>query len=121
MNELIVLAKEAQKKSYSPYSNFKVGAALKAKNGQIYLGCNIENGAFAPSCCAERVAFYNAITNGVTKFEAIAIVGDKEPCFPCGVCRQVMLEFCDKDFKIIVNNKVYTLEQMQPYAFKLGE
>ena len=91
--KLIEKAKEAMLSSYSPYSNFRVGAALLTKNGKIYMGCNIENGAYSPSCCAERVAFYKAISEGEQEFEAIAVVGDNEPCYPCGVCRQVMREF----------------------------
>ena len=121
--KLIEKAKEAMLSSYSPYSNFKVGAALLTKSGKIYMGCNIENGAYSPSCCAERVAFYKAISEGEQEFEAIAVVGDHEPCYPCGVCRQVMREFCSDDFKIYMlenENKIeYTLKEILPYSFEL--
>ena len=106
--ELVKAAYEAQKYSYSPYSGFEVGAALLGKNGKIYLGCNIENAAYSPSNCAERTAFFKAISEGCQEFEAIAIVGNKEGekgdfCPPCGVCRQVMAEFCDPEsFRIIL-------------------
>ena len=106
--ELVKAAYEAQKYSYSPYSGFEVGAALLGKNGKIYLGCNIENAAYSPSNCAERTAFFKAISEGCQEFEAIAIVGNKKGekgdfCPPCGVCRQVMAEFCDPEsFRIIV-------------------
>ena len=121
--KLIEKAKEAKLSSYSPYSNFRVGAALLTKSGKIYMGCNIENGAYSPSCCAERVAFYKAISEGEQEFEAIAVVGDNEPCYPCGVCRQVMREFCSDDFKIYMlenENKIeYTLKEILPYSFEL--
>ncbi len=110
---------EAKKNSYSPYSNFKVGAALLTKDGEIYTGCNIESVSYTPTCCAERVAFFKAISEGNKEFEAIAISGDKEYCYPCGVCRQVMSEFCDKNFKIYVNDKVYTLDELLPYSFDM--
>jgi cytidine deaminase len=129
--ELIKYAIEAAKNSYSPYSNFRVGAALLTENNKLYLGCNIENAAYGPSNCAERTAFFKAISDGEKNFKAIAIVGGKdgnftEECFPCGVCRQVMSEFCNKDFKIILGNKdleykVYTLSELLPHSFELGE
>ena len=106
--ELVKAAYEAQKYSYSPYSGFEVGAALLGKNGKIYLGCTIENAAYSPSNCAERTAFFKAISEGCQEFEAIAIVGNKKGekgdfCPPCGVCRQVMAEFCDPEsFRIIL-------------------
>lgn len=121
--KLIEIAKEARLNSYSPYSNFKVGAALLTKTGKIYTGCNIENGAYTPSCCAERVAFYKAISDNEKEFEAIAIVGNVNPCYPCGVCRQVMREFCNDSFKIYVldNDKIVekTLKDVLPYSFEL--
>ena len=108
-NELINFALEAREKSYSPYSGFSVGAALLCKNGKVYTGCNIENSAFSPTVCAERTAFFKAVSEGEKKFVNIAIVGgksdDKFPenyCPPCGVCRQVMKEFCSDDFEIIM-------------------
>ena len=124
--ELMDLALKARENSYSPYSNFSVGAALLAKNGKVYLGCNIENSSYTPTICAERVAFFKAVSEGVKEFEAIAIVGGKTKeegrfCAPCGVCRQVMAEFCNKDFKIILGDRhhieEFTLESMLPLAF----
>ena len=114
--------------SYAPYSHFKVGAALLAKNGKVYGGCNIENVAFSPTNCAERTAFFRAIAEGVREFDAIAIVGGKDGVLteyspPCGVCRQVMQEFCNpSEFKIILavsetDYKVYTLSELLPLGF----
>ncbi len=131
MKELVKKALEAQKFSYSPYSNFQVGAALLTKSGKIYTGCNIENAAYSPTNCAERTAFFKAVSEGELQFEAIAIVGspngakedEREYCAPCGVCRQVMAEFCSiKNFKVILGKseddyKVYTLEEILPLAF----
>ena len=122
-------AYEAQKFAYTPYSNFNVGAALLGTNGKIYLGCNIENAAFTPTNCAERTAFFKAVSEGQHEFLAIAIVGNKadatetEYCAPCGVCRQVIAEFCDpKNFKIYLAKnkdefKEYTLEELLPLGF----
>lgn len=123
--ELMLLAEEARLKSYSPYSGFKVGAALLAKSGKVYLGCNIENASYTPTNCAERTAFFKAVSEGELEFEKIAIVGGrtepKELVAPCGVCRQVMAEFCDENFKIIVGNsnniKVLSLKEILPYSF----
>ena len=126
--ELISAAKEAAKKAYSPYSNFCVGAALLTKSGKIYKGCNIENSSFSVTNCAERTALFSAVADGEREFEAIAIVGGKngtfsEPCFPCGVCRQALSEFCDKDTRIIIADgdsyKEYTLADLLPESFKL--
>lgn len=128
---LIKKAFEAQKHCYSPYSNFDVGAALLCTDGTIYQGCNIENVAFTPTNCAERTAFFKAISEGRKEFIAIAIVGNKKGikdserdfCTPCAVCRQVMAEFCDlKTFKVIIakNTEEYlehTLEEILPFAF----
>ena len=127
---LIEKAKEARTFAYVPYSDFAVGAALLAKNGQVFSGCNVENGAYSPSICAERTAFSKAVSEGVCEFEAIAIVGgprDKEPenmCPPGGVCRQVMQEFCDpKTFMIYLNDGSrtvsYRLEELFPAGFVL--
>ncbi len=127
MKELLLSATEARRNAYAPYSGFKVGAALKAASGKVYLGCNIENGAYGDTICAERVAFFKAISEGEREFEAIAIVGDTSDCFPCGTCRQVMAEFCDGDFKIVVGSpeeyKIYALKELLPHAFdfKNGE
>ena len=128
--ELIQQALKARKNAYAPYSKFAVGAALLTKNGKIYLGCNIESASFSPTCCAERVAFFNAVSNSEREFSAIAVVGgniaDKKlnPCSPCGVCRQVMSEFCSPDFKIILsdgeeNIKVYNLGELLPLSFSI--
>lgn len=128
---LIEKAFEAQKFCYTPYSNFNVGAALLGANGKIYQGCNIENAAYTPTNCAERTAFFKAISEGQKEFTAIAVVGNKEGvkqgegdfCAPCAVCRQVMAEFCDlKTFKVIIAKSTeeyleYTLEELLPLAF----
>lgn len=121
------LAKEAvlaKEKAYVPYSHFRVGAALLTKSGKIYRGCNIENAAYTPTNCAERTAFFKAVSEGELEFRAIAITGDADDyLYPCGVCRQVMAEFCSpSDFLILlVKNeeewKEYTLEQLLPGAF----
>lgn len=128
---LVRLAFEAREKAYVPYSCFAVGAALLAKNGTIYQGCNIENASYTPTNCAERTAFFKAVYDGIRDFEAIAIVGGKkdtprdqlEICAPCGVCRQVMCEFCNPDtFRIILASgetdyKVFTLRELMPLGF----
>ena len=121
---------EARKAAYAPYSHFAVGAALLCADGKVYTGCNIENASFSPSCCAERTAFFKAVSEGPRDGEAIAICGapaDEEPtviCPPCGVCRQVMQEFCRPDFRVILygsegRTKVYTLEEIMPLRFDL--
>lgn len=128
--ELVKKAYEAQKFSYSPYSGFQVGAALLTKNGKVYTGCNIENAAFSPTNCAERTAFFKAVSEGETEFEAIAVVGNKKNapkeewgfCTPCGVCRQVMLEFVNpEEFVIISGNgeeiRTFTLKELLPESF----
>lgn len=108
VEKLIDTAIEQLKFSYTPYSNFKVGAALLTKSGKIYTGCNIENASYTPTNCAERTAFFKAVSEGVRDFQAICIVGGKdgkltEYTAPCGVCRQVMMEFCNpKTFQIIL-------------------
>ncbi|SDA67766.1 cytidine deaminase [Butyrivibrio sp. INlla18] len=114
--------------SYTPYSRFNVGAALLAKNGEVYTGCNIENASYTPTNCAERTAFFKAVSEGVKEFKAIAIVGGEDGateldyCPPCGVCRQVMSEFCDDEFIIILAKsedeyKTYTLPEILPERF----
>lgn len=115
------------KKSYAPYSHFHVGAALLGDNGRIYTGCNIENASYSATVCAERTAVFKAVSEGITSFTAIAIAGGTEGvvtnyCAPCGVCRQVLREFCKPDFQIILvkspkEYKVYTLEQLLPESF----
>ena len=126
--ELIRLALEAREKAYVPYSKYMVGAALLTKDGTVYQGCNIENAAYTPTNCAERTAFFKAVSEGERKFAAIAVVGGyagapTDYAYPCGVCRQVMMEFCDpKDFRVItaVSEDEYidkTLEEMLPHGF----
>lgn len=117
--------------SYTPYSNFKVGAALLAENGEIYTGCNIENAAYTPTNCAERTAFFKAVSEGTKEFQAICIVGGKDGVLteyapPCGVCRQVMMEFCRPDtFQVILavsieKYEVFTLKELMPMGFGPG-
>ena len=114
--------------SYTPYSGFKVGAALLTKGGKVYTGCNIENAAYTPTNCAERTAFFKAVSEGEKEFDAICIVGGKdgiltEYAAPCGVCRQVMMEFCEPEtFKIILATskeqyEVFTLKELLPLGF----
>ena len=128
---LIQKAFESQDNCYTPYSNFNVGAALLGKDGKIYQGCNIENAAFTPTNCAERTAFFKAVSEGVKEFDAICIVGGKDGVLteyapPCGVCRQVMMEFCDpEEFQIILATDVehydiYTLKELLPLGFGPG-
>ena len=128
VEKLIDTAIEQLKFSYTPYSNFKVVAALLTKSGKIYTGCNIENASYTPTNCAERTAFFKAVSEGVRDFQAICIVGGKdgkltEYTAPCGVCRQVMMEFCNpKTFQIILavdkeRYEIYTLEELMPLGF----
>lgn len=121
---LIEKAQQAKSFSYAPYSNFHVGAALLADNGAIYTGCNIENAAYTPTNCAERTAFFKAVSEGVHSFSAIAVINDTDDyCSPCGVCRQVMREFCDpKTFQVILARNtndylIMTLEELLPKSF----
>lgn len=133
--ELIRSAFQARKRAYTPYSHFQVGAALLAKNGTVYQGCNIENASYPATNCSERTAFYKAVSEGVREFQAIAIVGGSVPypktaeenqcadlCSPCGICRQVMREFCPGDFEIVLarspeDYEVHTLEELLPLSF----
>lgn len=128
--ELVKKALEARNRAYTPYSNYNVGAALLATDGTVILGCNIENASFGPTICAERTAFFKAISEGIKSFKSIAIVGGPKDemaplsgyAFPCGVCRQVMREFCSDDFEIIVGKsendyRVYTLGELLPNSF----
>lgn len=128
-SKLINEAIEARKKSYSPYSHFAVGASLLCADGTVFTGANIENSSYTPTVCAERVAFFEAINKGHRDFLAIAIVGGKDSekisdfCPPCGVCRQVMSEFCNGNFEIILSNgtdtNVFTLDEIMPCRFDL--
>ncbi len=128
IKELITTAAEQLTYSYVPYSHFKVGAALLAKDGKIYTGCNIENAAYTPTNCAERTAFFKAVSEGVRSFRAICVVGGPDGRLesytpPCGVCRQVMMEFCSpEEFEIILatgteDYKIYTLQELMPQGF----
>lgn len=126
--ELCALSIKAMQNSYSPYSSCKVGAALLAKSGKVYTGCNIENASFTPTVCAERTAFFKAISEGEKEFEKIAVVGGKGGVIvgafsPCGVCRQVMSEFCESDFEILLVTgeegfEKVKLSDLLPYGFK---
>lgn len=127
--KLVELAKEAMTHSYSPYSGYKVGAALLCSDGTVYQGCNIENGAYGPTICAERTAIFKAVYDGHRDFDAIAICGGKDGVItglfpPCGVCRQVMREFCRDDFKILMiqpeGYELVTLKDILPYSFSLN-
>ncbi len=131
IENLINIALEQRNFSYAPYSDFKVGAALLSKDGKIFKGCNIENAAYSPGNCAERTAFFKAISEGVKEFDAICVVGGREDILseyaaPCGVCRQVMMEFCNpEEFKIILATNpnrydVYTLKELLPLGFGPG-
>ncbi len=127
--ELIEKAFEMLKFSYSPFSCFRVGAALLTKSKKIYTGCNIENSSFGATNCAERTAIFKAVSEGQKDFEAICIVGGKNGivedfCTPCGICRQVLAEFCKPDFKIILAKskteyKIFTLGELLPKSFSL--
>lgn len=125
-SSLIKMAKKARENAYAPYSDFLVGAALLTKKQKVFTGCNVENAAFSPTNCAERTAFFKAISEGERDFEAIAITGGKKDeksilCPPCGVCRQVMLEFCTPEFKVILEDengiKIFTLSEIIPLNF----
>lgn len=125
--ELMKIAEKARGNAYCPYSGFSVGAALLAEDGIVFTGCNIENAAYGPSNCAERTAFFKAVSEGVTEFQAIAIIGGKRGekgqfCAPCGVCRQVMAEFCRaEEFDVVLGTekaiKVYKLKDLLPESF----
>lgn len=130
--ELIQAAMEARERAYAPYSGYLVGAALLADDGEIFQGCNIENASYGATNCAERTAFFKAVSQGKKKFHAIAIVGGSQEvkqgdifpdmAYPCGICRQVMREFCGPDFRILVGRSAedyeeYTLEELLPKSF----
>ena len=126
--ELIRLALEAREMAYVPYSKYMVGAALLTKSGKVYQGCNIENAAYTPTNCAERTAFFKAVSEGEREFAAIAIVGGyagnpTSYAYPCGVCRQVMMEFCNPEtFHIILATgkeqyEIFTLKELLPLGF----
>ena len=128
--ELVKIAEGARLNAYAPYSSFLVGAALLCTDGTVYEGCNIENASYTPTCCAERVALFKAVSEGKRDFEAIAVVGgkagstDNDFCYPCGVCRQVLAEFCEPEMPVLLgssNGEVLTTSvgELLPYTFKL--
>lgn len=123
VKELVKMAIEAREYAYVPYSNFKVGAAVEVEDGSVYTGCNVENASYGACNCGERTAIFKAVSEGHTKIEKIAIVGDMSTyTAPCGICRQVIAEFADMDAKVIlVKNeeeyKIMTLEELLPGAF----
>lgn len=129
--ELVAMAKEAMTHAYVPYSGYKVGAALLCADGRVYCGCNIENASYTPTVCAERTAFFKAVYDGCRDFTAIAVVGGKDGIIedifpPCGVCRQVMREFCRDDFMVYMGGagdriEGYPLSEMLPHSFSAGE
>lgn len=131
IQKLIKTAVDQMAYSYVPYSGFRVGAALLARDGNIYTGCNIENAAYTPSNCAERTAIFKAVSQGTKEFSAICVVGGRDGILteytpPCGVCRQVMMEFCDPEtFRIILaigteDYKLFTLKELLPLGFGPG-
>ncbi|WP_096440474.1 cytidine deaminase [Alteribacter populi] len=123
VKKLISEAKTARDKAYVPYSKFKVGAALLSKDGDVFHGCNIENAAYSMCNCAERTALFKAVSEGVTQFDAIAVIADTEgPVSPCGACRQVMSELCQRETKVYLTNlngevSEWTVEDILPGAF----
>ena len=129
--KLVEMAVDAMRRAYAPYSGYKVGAALLCKDGSVYCGCNIENASYSPTNCAERTAFFKAIYDGHRDFNAIAVCGGKDGVItggfpPCGVCRQVMREFCEDDFLIYMagpggSYETVTLSQLLPYSFRARE
>lgn len=125
-NKMVEMALKIRHHAYSPYSKFCVGAVLLTRDGDIYTGVNIENATYGATNCAERTAIFKAVSEGKTKFKAIAIAGDGDDyTYPCGICRQVLAEFADSDMEIICGNnkgefKIYTFGQLLPHAFELG-
>lgn len=127
MEKLIELAIQAREKAYAPYSKFKVGAAAETEDGKIYTGCNVENSSLGLTICAERLALWKAVSDGHYKFRRLAVVADtKEPCSPCGACRQTLLEFCENDAEVIMGNikgetETMKLSALVPKAFYLNK
>ena len=127
--ELMKLALQAREAAYAPHSGYAVGAALLGADGKVFLGCNVENSSYSATCCAERTAFCKAVSEGVTTFSAIAVAGGKKGStpdtffMPCGICRQVMREFCEDDFVILVTDgaemRRWTLKELLPDGFRL--
>jgi len=125
-NELVKAAIDSMGKAYAPYSGFKVGAALLTDSGRLFTGANIENASYGASICAERAAVYAAVLEGERKFRAIAVAGGSDkPVYPCGICRQVIAEFAEKDaLKVICANRegkyeVYMFDELLPNSFRL--
>lgn len=121
---LIAQAKKAMENAYVPYSHFKVGAALLDKNGVVFMGCNIENASYGATCCAERIAIFKAVSEGIREFEKIAIVSNSNQLTPpCGICRQVLWEFMPDGVVILQNDKeeikTYTIKELLPVGFTL--
>ena len=122
--QLAEAAIAAKAMAYTPYSNFNVGAALLAKDGTVYTGCNVESAAYSPTCCAERVALFKAVSEGKrpNDFAAIAVTGDSDYCYPCGVCRQLLYEFGGNNLEVIVANsgqdyRVHLMQELLPHGF----
>jgi cytidine deaminase len=119
-SELMVQAKKAKKNAYTPYSKFNVGAALLTKSGNVFTGCNVEVASYGGTNCAERTAIFKAVSEGEQDFKAIAIIGDADGTYPCGICRQVIVEF-GKDIDIIIEIggelKVFTIDELLPHSF----
>jgi cytidine deaminase len=121
-NDFFQMAVRAAEKSYSPYSHFRVGAALLTEDGQVFTGCNIENSSYSLTVCAERTAVFKAVSSGFCDFKAIAIAGSADgdfsrPCYPCGACLQVLSEFCGDDFLIVLSDGAHTLSDFLPKRF----
>lgn len=127
IKNMIRMAMDARDRAYVPYSGFRVGACIKTHTGAYYLGCNIENASFGATNCAERTALFKAVYEGEREFEALAIVSDSSNyTVPCGICRQVLSEFCESDMPVICANnegkyKVFTFGDMLPYSFKASD
>ncbi len=124
--ELFNKAEKARENAYAPFSKFKVGAALLAKSGKVYIGVNVENSSFGATICAERTAFVKAVSEGEREFSAIAIASSDGGAWPCGICRQFMREFCDDDFVIITGASpeeliTHTMEEILPVGFRMNE
>ena len=125
MQELILAAQEARSRAYAPYSQYQVGAAVRAASGKIYTGCNVENSSYGATICAERTAIVKAVSEGAGKIRAVAVTSDSETyTVPCGICLQVMSEFCDSDTKLYLANKngqyiEYTFKEVYPQSFRL--
>ncbi len=122
--DLYLTAQKAMEHAYAPFSKFKVGAALLSADGEVFTGVNVENSSFGATICAERTAMVKAVSEGARQFEAIAIASSDGKAWPCGICRQFMLEFCEPDFKIISGDDaesltVFELSELIPEGFRL--